>query len=299
MQRRDRHRSALSSPVPIGETYVGVTADSAAHQRTCSAGPLGSDLLVEVGRSGPSVCARAGALTNQPDSSVSHPCRWFTHVGVCHFATAHGPHGVAPVWTDLENILTICYGEWPDWGGVACRTQSAAAEKGVLQAAEACARLSKNVVTFHRQRTMKVYYWPFLARSAGIVRILEHTGTPYEYISDKVQLDKVCSAWGAEGNTFAPPVVVDGDYVVSQSIAATLYVGKKLLMCKDYDDFKAIQFCGDIVDTFEGGVGKNNEDGKILKVFLEGPRFARLMGNVERGIKGPYYLCAARALFGP
>jgi len=159
----------------------------------------------------------------------------------------------------------------------------------VLQAAEACARLSKNVVTFHRQRTMKVYYWPFLARSAGIVRILEHTGTPYEYISDKVQLDKVCSAWGAEGNTFAPPVVVDGDYVVSQSIAATLYVGKKLLMCKDYDDFKAIQFCGDIVDTFEGGVGKNNEDGKILKGFLEGPRFARLMGNVERGIKGPYY----------
>lgn len=45
-----------------------------------------------------------------------------------------------------------------------------------------------------------------------------------------------------------------------------------------------MQFCGDIVDTFEGGVGKNNEDGAALKKFIEGDRFARLMGNVERGV---------------
>ena len=42
---------------------------------------------------------------------------------------------------------------------------------------------------------------------------------------------------------------------------AGLYLGKKLgLTPPGYDDFKAIQYCSDIVDAFEGGVGKNNED---------------------------------------
>jgi hypothetical protein len=30
------------------------------------------------------------------------------------------------------------------------------------------------------------------------------------------------------------------------------------------------QYCTDIVDTFEGNLGKNNEDGATLKAFLEG-----------------------------
>mmetsp|Transcript_41942 Transcript_41942/g.111716 ORF Transcript_41942/g.111716 Transcript_41942/m.111716 type:complete len:200 (+) Transcript_41942:417-1016(+) len=120
----------------------------------------------------------------------------------------------------------------------------------------------------------------------------EHTGTPYEYISDKAEMAKVCSAWcdSPAGDNFAPPVVVDGDMMVSQSISASLYLGAKLgLTPAGYNDYKAMQFCGDIVDTFEGGVGKNNEDGAALKKFIEGDRFARLMGNVERGIVGPYY----------
>ena len=45
----------------------------------------------------------------------------------------------------------------------------------------------------------------------------------------------------------------------------------------------------DIVDTFEGNLGKNNEHGPTLKKFLEGERWASLMGNLERGIVGPFY----------
>ena len=142
--------------------------------------------------------------------------------------------------------------------------------------------------------TLKVYYWPMLLRGASLVRMLEHTKTPYTYISDKAEMAKMCSTWGATGTTFAPPVVVDGDYVLSQSTATCLYLGKKLgLTPPGFDEFKASQFCSDIVDTFEGGLGKNNEDGPTLKQYVEGPRFAAQMSNIERSIVGPYYFGAA------
>lgn len=140
---------------------------------------------------------------------------------------------------------------------------------------------------------IKVYYWPFLVRGGSLVRMLEHTGTPYEYISDQAEMSKVCSTWGATGSTFAPPVVIDGDYAISQSTACCLYLGKKLgLNPPGYDEFKAFQYCSDIVDTFEAGLGKNNEDGATLKSYVEGPRWASLMGNIERSIVGPYYFGA-------
>jgi hypothetical protein len=82
------------------------------------------------------------------------------------------------------------------------------------------------------------------------------------------------------------PVVMDGDYVISQSTAACYYLGKKLgLTPAGFDDAKAMQCLLDIQDLFEGNVGKNNEDGPTLKKFIEGPRFAALMGNLERAIK--------------
>jgi len=142
--------------------------------------------------------------------------------------------------------------------------------------------------------TIEIYYWPFLVRGASLVRMLEHTKTPYKYISDKAQMATVCSAFGAtSGDTFAPPVVKDGDYLVSQSVASCLYLGKKLgLTPPGYDDFKAIQYCSDIVDAFEGGVGKNNEDGAALKKYLTGERFKAQLSNLERAIQGPFYFGA-------
>jgi len=140
---------------------------------------------------------------------------------------------------------------------------------------------------------IKVYYWPFLVRGGALVRMLEHMATPYEYISDKAEMAKVSSTWGAKGTTFAPPVIVDGEYIISQSIATCLYLGNKLgLTPAGYDAFKAYQFCADCVDTFENGLGKNNEDGPTLKRYVEGDRWAALMGNIERSIVGPYYFGA-------
>lgn len=136
-----------------------------------------------------------------------------------------------------------------------------------------------------------VYYWPMLARGGSLVRMLEHTGTPYTYISDRAKMAALASSFGSTaGDTFAPPILVDDDFTIGQSTATCLYLGKKLgLTPPGYNEFKALQFCMDIVDTFEGNLGKNNEQGPALKAFLEGPRFAALMGNLERAIKGPYY----------
>jgi len=136
----------------------------------------------------------------------------------------------------------------------------------------------------------KVYYWPFMIRGASLVRMLEHTNTPYEYISEKPKMAIVSSAWGAQVDTIAPPVLVDGDFAVSQSVASCLYLGNKLgLTPPGYNEYKAMQYCLDIIDVFEGGIGKNNEEGATLKKYLEGDRFKTLMANLERSIKGPFY----------
>jgi len=137
-----------------------------------------------------------------------------------------------------------------------------------------------------------VYYWPMLGRAGPVIRMLEHTQTPYEHRGPP-DLMAMCSAMAGTGDTFAPPVVVDGDYAISQSVACALYIGKRVgLTPKGYDEFKAVQYMNDIVDTFDNGFAKNNEDGPTLKKFLTGERWPKLMGNIERAIKGPYYFGA-------
>ncbi|GMH80378.1 hypothetical protein TrST_g12909 [Triparma strigata] len=146
---------------------------------------------------------------------------------------------------------------------------------------------------------INVYYWGFLGRQTPIVRMLEHTGTEYNMITDRAVFADVMSKFGnTSSDCFAPPCVKDGDFVISQSTACSMYIGKKLnLTPPGYDDYKTMQWLSDIVDVFEGGVGKSNEHGPTLKKFLEGGRWVSLMSNLESGIKGPFYLgaepCAA------
>ena len=98
--------------------------------------------------------------------------------------------------------------------------------------------------------SIKIYYWPldWGGRALAPLRLLEYKNVPYEWISDKSEMDKLCSAFGAkDGNTFAPPVIVDGEVKVSQSTATTYYLGKKLGMePAAFSDYKAMQFLIDI-----------------------------------------------------
>jgi len=138
---------------------------------------------------------------------------------------------------------------------------------------------------------LKVFYWPkMMIRNAPIIRMLEHTGTKYEVVSDFDQMSAVGSFKKGEGDVFAPPFVVDGDFVISQSTACAMYVADKVgLTPKGANQFKCFQYISDVVDTFEANLGKHNEDGPTLKKFMEGDRFKALLGNIERAIQGPYY----------
>lgn len=140
---------------------------------------------------------------------------------------------------------------------------------------------------------IKLYYHPLPngGRAAACLRLLEHTSTPFEWIKDRAELTKVCGAFGADStDTFAPPVVMVGDYSVCQSTATVFYLGKKLgLVPPAFDDAKAMQHLIFIQDVFEGNLGKKNESGPDLKAFLEGPRWVQLMSTLERSIKGPYF----------
>ena len=84
-----------------------------------------------------------------------------------------------------------------------------------------------------------------LARSGALVRMLEHTSTPYEYIDDSSRFGEVAGRWGSSTGCFAPPVVVDGEFVVSQSTACCMYVGDKvgLNSMPGFNSFKVSTVC--------------------------------------------------------
>jgi len=146
---------------------------------------------------------------------------------------------------------------------------------------------------------LTVYYWPMLGRGGATMRILDYAGVPYTHKSEFGEIAGVGGAFGAQSTTFAPPILVDGDFTISQSTAVAFYVGKKCGLTEGMDDSKAIQILADLIDTFEGGIGTAAEKGgAALKEFLEGKgdgpsRFAKLMGNLERNIQGPYFFGAS------
>ena len=157
-------------------------------------------------------------------------------------------------------------------------------------------RRNNQQMTSFASEKLKVYYWPMFGRAGAALRMLEHTGTKYEHISAFPDIAGVCTAFGGGSDTFAPPIVVDGEYQISQSTAVTTYVGQKSGLGAGVDQFKAAQYLADIVDLFEGGIGKNSgAGGAALKIYLEGDgsekpsRFTKQATNLSRGIKGPYF----------
>jgi glutathione S-transferase len=83
--------------------------------------------------------------------------------------------------------------------------------------------------------------------------------------------------------------VQDGEYTISQSTACAMYIAKKAGLTAGQDDAKAVQHLADIVDFSEGGVSKAAASGASLKEYIEGDRIKKVLANIERSIKGPFY----------
>ena len=135
-----------------------------------------------------------------------------------------------------------------------------------------------------------VYYWPMFGRAGAAIRMLEHAGVAYTVKSEFPDIAGVASAFGCDKHdTFAPPIVLDGDFMISQSTACSLYVGEKCGLAAP-NTAKCLQHLGDIVDFFELGIGSNKDKGGAeLKKFIEGERITKLLNNLERGVTGPFY----------
>jgi hypothetical protein len=144
------------------------------------------------------------------------------------------------------------------------------------------------------QSPITVYYWPMFGRAGSVIRMLEHGKHPYTVASSFDEISAVCSAFGCDANdVFAPPVVRDGDLLISQSTACCLHVGQKLNLCDGITSTaKAMQYMSDIVDLFELGLTAGLPGGKgaaDVKAFLTGDRFPKVVANLQRGIKGPFF----------
>ena len=122
------------------------------------------------------------------------------------------------------------------------------------------------------------------------MRILEYAGIPFVHKSEFPEIAAEASAFGANGDTFAPPILKDGDFTISQSTACAMYAGEKAGI-NNFDSYpKALQYISDLVDLFELAIGgAGNKGGADLKQYLTGDRFKKVVGNIERSIKGPFY----------
>ena len=144
---------------------------------------------------------------------------------------------------------------------------------------------------------MGIYYWPYLGRSAGAVRMCDAAGIVLPHISDKDKVMKVVSARGQSyeqattdptTDVFAPPILYDGDMLLSQSVAIQLYLGEKLGFDKGIPSTaKAVQHMADLND-FLGEVFDNFYDMAAMRKFNE-ERFGAWVGCLDRSITGPFF----------
>ena len=153
-----------------------------------------------------------------------------------------------------------------------------------------------------------LYYWDYLGRAGPIIHMLEYAKLPYLHVSDKEQVQALCACYDAESTTFAPPIMVHGNFRLSQSVACMLYIGRLAGLLEGIDQHIMVQYIMDIQDLFQSLAMAIMKGPTALKVHLEGSeqgqaRFSKQMNHIERCINGPFffsnlsvpdfYLCAA------
>lgn len=147
----------------------------------------------------------------------------------------------------------------------------------------------------HAGGPLTVYYWPVSGRVIAVLRMLEESKTPYTLKSDFGDIAAVSSGYGAKTTTFAPPILKDGDDLISQSALIAAHVGKRTGFDKGVDcSLKALQYMLDVNDFVEA-LTIAAKTVETAKAFLTAPDAGKLshadewLNNIENSIKGPYY----------
>lgn len=141
-------------------------------------------------------------------------------------------------------------------------------------------------------KKIEIRYWPFLGRASPFFRMCAEAGVEFEHVSDMEKMQ--CALFGAKTANLAPPMVVDGDVIVSQAPAVAKYLGEKFgLTAGIKSPHVALQYAMDVSDLHEAMRGAIN-DGIAKKDLCECPkfmaeRFTVICSAIERAIQGPFY----------
>jgi len=125
--------------------------------------------------------------------------------------------------------------------------------------------------------------------------MLEESKTPYIRKSDFTDIAKVGSGYGANTNTYAPPILQEGDSLLSQSMPIAIRIGMRTGFDQGVECcVKACQFMADASDFAEAATNAS-KSAETIKCFLKAPEEGKLspcaewLRNMENSIKGPYF----------
>jgi len=138
-----------------------------------------------------------------------------------------------------------------------------------------------------------ILYWEMQGRAGAALRMYAEAGVAVNFVSEFPKIASQGALFGAQTVTLAPPIVIDGDTIISQSCATAMYVGNKLGFTAPNDAI-GLMHMGNLVDLYERELATAAKDPEKLKVFIEGAdgkpgRFSLIAGAVNRSIQGPYY----------
>ena len=132
-------------------------------------------------------------------------------------------------------------------------------------------------------------------RAGPALRMLAEAGVEVAHESTFPKIASVSAAFGAQTDTFAPPILVDGDNVICQSVAVAHYVGSKYgFPAPAGQESRGLMLSNAIIDLMENGLQTNAKDPTKIKAYLYGAdgkpaRFALMAGALERAVKGPFF----------
>lgn len=135
---------------------------------------------------------------------------------------------------------------------------------------------------------LTIYYWPMAGRAGAAIRMLEEAKVEYVHKSEFPEIASQVSAFGGQSSSFAPPVVVDGDTVVSQSAAVAMYIGQKYgFDVPSGQTARAVQIMNDFGDYFTELTKALTGSAEDAKKFLDG-RNKQWVAQFERAYKGEF-----------
>ena len=132
-----------------------------------------------------------------------------------------------------------------------------------------------------------------MGRASGLFRMCAEADVEYTHVSTRPEIG--AALWGAESTNLLPPMIQDGDLVLSQAVPCHQYLGDKFGFNKNIEIPQvAVQYVNDLSD-FYGAMesaalkGEGSNDVHALQEYLNGDRFKNHLRAINRSIKGKFY----------